>query len=455
MDRGDHDRKPRRPPRRGRRGAAAAYDLANGVSVLFGGATPGNSSQTWLYDGSNWVLATPASSPPARREAAMAYDIARSRCILFGGRGNSGELNDTWEWDGTNWNQMSPATTPSIRQGHSMAYDAARGVTILFGGSRNPDFCFPVLTDTWEWDGVDWTPVTTSNAPSSTVYGGMVYDLARQTTVYYGGTDCGVTDTGTYEYDGTNWTDVSATVGSGPSYFPGIALARHGMVYDTASAVTVLYGGRNEGVGGYSNGTWKYDGAAWTEVASGTPSTRTGYSMVYDELRSTAVLYGGTNVAGLTVWFQETWEYACPAASFERTGQGCGVVGGPPPLINSFDLPTIGSTFTLDYTGPNGVTPVGDDHPFFLIGFTPLSLPVPPITPSQPAGCTLYVDPVVTVDMPLIGSTYQSQLDLTMPTGLDLLGLPFYAQVATVYTHFGSGTTFVRFTNRADMVVGL
>ena len=223
--------------------------------------------------------------------------------------------------------------------------------------------------------------------------------------------------------------------------------------------MTILYGGRNEGVGGFSTGTWKYDGNSWTEVTSGTPGNRVGFAMTIDELRGTVVLYGGTNVAGNTVWYPETWEYVCaptPAATFARFGTGCGGSGGPPPLLNSRVLPQLGTTFTLDYTGPNGVSPVSDDRPYFMIGFTPLSAPIPMITPLQPAGCTLYVDALSVLPMPLNGTRYQSTMSIPIPNVQSMAGMQFFGQVATLYrrTSAGSGT-FVRFTNRADMTIGL
>ena len=147
---------------------AMAYDSSNGVCVLFGGlAQSGLSQETWLYDGTDWSLANPTTSPPARREAAMAYDSVNGKVVLFGGRGASGELADTWEWDGTNWTQTTPATSPSRRQGHSMCYDVVNQQVVLFGGSRNPDFCFPVLTDTWLYrDGMNWTQVADRGQPA-------------------------------------------------------------------------------------------------------------------------------------------------------------------------------------------------------------------------------------------------------------------------------------------------
>ena len=64
------------------------------------------------WDGTNWSLIVPASSPPVRTNSAMAFDAARGRVMLFGGQIASGTLNDTWEWDGTAWTQRAVASSP-------------------------------------------------------------------------------------------------------------------------------------------------------------------------------------------------------------------------------------------------------------------------------------------------------------------------------------------------------
>jgi hypothetical protein len=93
-----------------RRSASMAYDSARGVTVLFGGNTAPTSGMravvgdTWEWDGvaASWrEVAT--TGPPARASAPAAYDVARGRVVLFGGNisGNTGgpptsPLADTW-----------------------------------------------------------------------------------------------------------------------------------------------------------------------------------------------------------------------------------------------------------------------------------------------------------------------------------------------------------------------
>jgi hypothetical protein len=45
----------------------------------------------------------------------MAYDLGRQRVVLFGGWNGTSNVSDTWEWDGSNWTRRSPAASPSAR----------------------------------------------------------------------------------------------------------------------------------------------------------------------------------------------------------------------------------------------------------------------------------------------------------------------------------------------------
>jgi hypothetical protein len=165
-----------------RSATALADDAGRGRVILFGGEdcafqTCAVFADTWEWDGTAWTRATPATSPPGRARHAMAYDAARGRTVLFGGYDAfSGELGDTWEFDGSTWALATPATSPSPRSLHAMAYDAARGRVVLFGGVMSEATGQVALSDTWEWDGVDWTPIATPSSPPPSVAPGATYD---------------------------------------------------------------------------------------------------------------------------------------------------------------------------------------------------------------------------------------------------------------------------------------
>ena len=75
------------------------------------------------------------------------------------------------------------------------------------------------------------------------------------------------------------------------------------MAYDSARAVTVLFGGWD----GSSNGeTWEWDGTSWTLTSSSGPSPRGDAAMTYDSARGVTALFGGDDGA----LDGETWEGA-------------------------------------------------------------------------------------------------------------------------------------------------
>lgn len=136
-----------------------AYDAARGRVVLFGGLTGANwTGDTWEWDGVNWSLVTPTISPQPQpmNNHAMAYDPTAKKVILFGGHvGGLGEVNDTWLWNGSNWIIQNPQTPPTARQGHAMAADTNRAEVVVFGGNDPSG----VVNDTWVWNGGNLTQI--------------------------------------------------------------------------------------------------------------------------------------------------------------------------------------------------------------------------------------------------------------------------------------------------------
>lgn len=241
---------------------AVAYDPARAKVVLFGGqaiietttiisgtpittTTTGRSNETWEWDGMNWGIKSPANEPSARYGHAMVYDSFRNEVILFGGESNSGYSDETWSWNGTNWTLKLPANKPSARAWHTMAYDSARDKIVLFGGA------FPYNYETWEWDGIDWVQKTPVNRPSSPNCSAMLYDSARGKVVLFGGetTANGLMSTETWEWDGINWTLVL------PNNKP-TGVKNHAMTYDTFLQKIILFGGWTGGLN--SDETWEY-----------------------------------------------------------------------------------------------------------------------------------------------------------------------------------------------------
>jgi hypothetical protein len=137
-----------------------------------------------------------------------------------------------------------------------------------------------------------WTRVATTG-PSAREEHAMVYDSARAVTVLFGGYGSAFSLQDTWEWDGTSWT-MMATAGPGQRY-------GHAMAYDSARAVTVMFGSFSQ------DDTWEWDGTSWTQVATTGPGARVDHAMAYDSARGVTVLFGGGNLGSVT--FGDTWEW--------------------------------------------------------------------------------------------------------------------------------------------------
>jgi hypothetical protein len=246
--------------------------------------------------------------PGARHSFELAYDIARGRVVCFGGQTGQALAGDTWEWDGEIWTQMSDIG-PSPRMGYAMAYDAARHCVVLFGGAaiigNGEDQ--PVLGDTWEWDGENWTQVA-DTGPAARYFHAMTYDDKRQRILLFGGAmGMGrqiVNFADTWSWDGNQWTKEQEAGPAGRN--------SHKLVYDTIRDRAVLFGGATQAglnlqnlwqPGDVLNDTWEYNGVVWSQVAHTGPEPRGAYGLIYNGANT--LLYGGWDL--LLEKFIDTW----------------------------------------------------------------------------------------------------------------------------------------------------
>jgi Galactose oxidase, central domain len=146
--------------------AGAAYGTVNGKFVLFGGFDDQNDvlGDTWSWDGSSWTEIAEANDddagvPYPQARAFAAFGVAGGKLVLFGGTADGNYMNilgDTWTWDGTSWTEEKPVHSPSPR--HQSAV-AGGDSLLLFGGA---DTNYNPLPDTWTWNGSDWTQLPIS-----------------------------------------------------------------------------------------------------------------------------------------------------------------------------------------------------------------------------------------------------------------------------------------------------
>jgi hypothetical protein len=169
-------------------GSALVYDALHSQIVLFGGFDAnGFTNDTWVWSWvtNAWSEASPANSPSARTLHKIAYDVAHQQAVLFGGTDNNTQLADTWIWNGTNWLLQSPNTVPPNRYNHVMAFDPSGPQVLMFGGVEN--FASICGSDTWAWNGFDWTQLSPTTSPKCNEAGGMDYDAATGEILLFGG----------------------------------------------------------------------------------------------------------------------------------------------------------------------------------------------------------------------------------------------------------------------------
>jgi hypothetical protein len=152
----------------------SGFGVLGETFVVFGGyADPASGNQsllddTWLWDGSQWALQSPSTSPPHRDAPAVASLTVNQTqmLILFGGVGGTAPLlealSDTWVWDGSTWTQQYPVHVPPAR---SLASAATFGDRVVMFGGYDSSGITP-LDDTWIWDGSDWTQETAMGPPA-------------------------------------------------------------------------------------------------------------------------------------------------------------------------------------------------------------------------------------------------------------------------------------------------
>ena len=226
----------------------------------------------------------------------MEYDPATGQMVLFGGSSEGTAESDTWTFDGSDWTEQAPFRSPAARAGASMAFDQATGQMILFAGAGAGG----ALADTWSYafppapETADvWSNVSTEYAPAVRAHAMMAYDPAIGKIVLFGGgngyspyeNELGET----WTYDGSAWHEESPA--SSPEPREGGTLA-----YDPAIGELVLFGGYGEG---YTYGeAWTYDGATWrlhtvaeSNYIVGNPVLEAG--MAFDPAFGRIVLFGG------------------------------------------------------------------------------------------------------------------------------------------------------------------
>jgi chitodextrinase len=286
--------------------AVIAYDPIRQEMILWGGRVDDGSfwgkvaNDTWSWDGTSWTKKTPPVSPRATGQtSALVWDDARGELVGFSSYtdGEVSSSSDTWVWNGTNWSDKDPAHKPPARYNFQIAYDAERQQVVLFGGYADGAY----LTDTWVWDGTDWTELTPAHHPEGRVESTLTYDAERKQVVLFGGYAYGVYFNDTWVWDGTDWTEVSPEHAPPPT-------AVHSAAWDPVRKQVVMTGGSTSS--GYTSATWVWNGTDWTELSMATtpPSGRGWDNLVYDAQNGQLLFFDEEAVYGFSnngIWALE------------------------------------------------------------------------------------------------------------------------------------------------------
>ncbi len=256
------------------------------------------SEQIWALDGS-WALVDDNGPPPVVVTGA-AYDTDREVLVRYGGLPMDSNtcVAETWEWNGSDWAQATTADDPhpTACDHEKLVYDAAAGHTLLVGGGDDNTI---LSTETWAWDGADWT-LLAEDGPVGRAHHGLVYDAGHQQTLLYGGYDGTSVFDDFWSWDGTDWT---------PLDFPGPGpRSHHGLAIST-DAELLLFGGAT-GPSSFTtitNDTWLMTAGSWTELDVEGPSARLSPALGYDATSDVWVLYGGFDASGAELG--DTWTF--------------------------------------------------------------------------------------------------------------------------------------------------
>ena len=199
-----------------------------------------------------------------------------------------------WGWDGMHWKKVTEGG-PAGRNLGGAAYDEQRNVLILYGG--RPVDLGKCNQDTWEWDGTTWMQKD-AQPPTACDHVKMVYDAASAETILFSGLDPSENPVHeTWSWNGIEWKLLST---EGPE-----SRGHFGLVYDPNHAQTLLYGGYARTV---SDEFWVWKENAWQAIDFPGPGTLSHFGMTYDTNENALYIFGGaTSTSTFASLTDKTW----------------------------------------------------------------------------------------------------------------------------------------------------
>lgn len=250
-------------------GVSIADDPVMRRVVLFGGV--GSSDKTWLWDGRQWTSVTPDSSPPNRFGAAAAYDPATHVVMLFGGTSPTvgqavQQFNDTWAWNGATWRRLDSGgpNGPSPGSDASMAWDAARAQMLLVAvGATDTD------GETWSWNGTRWVREARGDLVALVIASTMAYDPGSETVLMISPLVGDNAHSAVFGWNGSSWHPLLA---EGPD-LDGVALGEPvngpgGHVNDLIACGSVT----SSASFALQASCWEWETTSWSQLQAAVPT---------------------------------------------------------------------------------------------------------------------------------------------------------------------------------------
>ena len=200
-------------------------------------------------------------------------------------------MSDTWEYDGNDWTQVTTTHSPGPRFRPAACFDSVRNEGLIFGGINTGPY--PYAAETWGFDGVDWTlRLAAGGVPKGSSKELMAFDTRRGVAVLMGASDenIGRALSQVWEWDGAAWV---LAVNQSP--ISAIPLSSPGIAFDSDRGETVLFGTLASGGDFQLDDVWRWNGQGWLRDPStpGSPTMIIQQGMAYDSDHRELVLFGG------------------------------------------------------------------------------------------------------------------------------------------------------------------
>jgi len=273
------------------------------------------SANTWVQMWPNYIKNSalnleeyPQDRPAGRCSFGLGFDTDRGKLVLRGGANTGSQGLYTWEYDFAinAWERTAPQNNGYSRaEDNNLGFIPGFGV-VEVGGDRNTP---TGESETWVYrsDISGWEKITTNGAPPGAHNSRLVWAAKQQRLIFW----ADFSQLWAFDPATSTWENISPTSGPSPAGF-----YRHGMAYDLANDVIIMYG--NNSAGSLITGPWVYSfvSRTWKNMnpefrpADGGFGKQQSQQMAYDIEHNVVVVTG--NGRG-------TWVYRYKKANSEPT----------------------------------------------------------------------------------------------------------------------------------------